>query len=391
MRRPWSGATTSVTVDNAAPTVTLTASGNGAYAKYKAGTFTYTAVFTEAMYTTTAPTLTIGSTTAISGTLTDTSTDKKTFTYSFVVPAYATKAYDGATAYTVTMVGTDLAGNSIGGYSGNSIYLDNTAPTVVYGSYKSSEGTYTAYAKATDTITLKYTPTDLGGLVSTSATVYGATTSLSSGVTSGTEYTAMSGAVASGATAGSAQYSVTVIDEAGNTYSVSNQTSAGSSTVTIDCDAPTPTFTNFYSSNTRTTSDYAISTDTVYLKFTIIDGGAGLNGVASDASAVMYASNQSTDLGASLAYSSGTYTAGCTAGSVSGTIYYKVTTTDKIGNSATTTITNTAASKTVTVDNAAPTVTLTASGNGAYAKYKAGHSRTRRCLPRRCTRRPRRR
>ena len=109
------------TVDTSTPTVSITT--NDPDNTIKPGdNITVTVTFNEAMAS--SPTITIGS--AVSNAAL-TATSSTTFTYS-----WSTSGVSGG-SYTVTVTGTDLAGNTYAGSDSIEITLDGTAPTVTLG------------------------------------------------------------------------------------------------------------------------------------------------------------------------------------------------------------------------------------------------------------------
>ncbi|PWH10025.1 hypothetical protein DEJ39_08430, partial [Bacteroidetes bacterium SCGC AAA795-G10] len=106
------------TVDSSAPTVTITT--NDPDNTIKPGdNITVTVTFNEPMAS--GPRITIGS--AVNN-VALTATNSTTFTYSWSTGSVS------AGSYTVTVTGTDLAGNTYAGSDSIKITLDNTAPTV---------------------------------------------------------------------------------------------------------------------------------------------------------------------------------------------------------------------------------------------------------------------
>ena len=107
------------TIDNTAPTVNITTSDSDNIVKSADSNITVTATFNEAMAT--APRITIGS--AVNNTAL-TATSSTTWTYTWNISSVT----EGS--YTVTVTGTDLAGNAYAGSDKITITLDSTAPTV---------------------------------------------------------------------------------------------------------------------------------------------------------------------------------------------------------------------------------------------------------------------
>ncbi|NBP78991.1 MAG: hypothetical protein EBU62_16060, partial [Proteobacteria bacterium] len=113
-----SGTTESYNLDTTAPTAAVTYSPGRTV---KSGeTLTITATFNEAM--TTAPTIALGGTNTVAATAM-TSTSPTVWTYAHSVAS-------GNGNVTVTLGGTDTAGNSLGTVTGTTFEVDNTAPAV---------------------------------------------------------------------------------------------------------------------------------------------------------------------------------------------------------------------------------------------------------------------
>ncbi|NDE76793.1 MAG: hypothetical protein EB039_12145, partial [Proteobacteria bacterium] len=113
-----SGTTESYNLDTTAPTAAVTYSPSRTV---KSGeTLTITATFNEAM--TTAPTIALGGTNTVAATAM-TSTSTTVWTYAHTVAS-------GNGNVTVTLGGTDTAGNSLGTVTGTTFEVDNTAPAV---------------------------------------------------------------------------------------------------------------------------------------------------------------------------------------------------------------------------------------------------------------------
>ena len=128
------------TIDNTAPTVTLTDTDSDNIVK-DSDTVTITATFNEDMAT--APTIRIGSL------VTDvimTATSSATWTYAWDVPSGS----DGTVSATVS--GTDIAGNAYTGTDSITFTIDNTAPTVTLTDTDSDN-----IVKDSDTVTITAT------------------------------------------------------------------------------------------------------------------------------------------------------------------------------------------------------------------------------------------
>ncbi len=106
------------TVDTSAPTVAITSSDSDNTVKSADSNITVTATFNEAMAT--APTITIGS--SIDN-VALTATSSTTWTYDWDISSVT----EGS--YTVTVTGTDPAGNTYAGNDSITLTVDNTAPT----------------------------------------------------------------------------------------------------------------------------------------------------------------------------------------------------------------------------------------------------------------------
>ncbi|MBU7008349.1 S-layer homology domain-containing protein [Phosphitispora fastidiosa] len=112
--------TLTFTIDNTAPTVTLSDNDADDIVKQNE-TVTITATFSEAI--TNTPTITITNGGVAGAAMTD-SGDSTVWTYDWTVPA-------GNAAATVTAAGTDLAGNAYAGSDTLTFSIDNTAPVLV--------------------------------------------------------------------------------------------------------------------------------------------------------------------------------------------------------------------------------------------------------------------
>ena len=353
--------TKTVTMDTAAPTMKLTFSD--ADNLVKAGSYTYTATFTDAndIDTTTPPKITIGS--MVSGASMAEGANSKVWTYSFVVPDHASTAYDGSNPLSVSVSGTDMAGNAntTTADSVTSVTVDNTAPVVVINTIKGSAND--SYAKEGDAITLNFTATDVNLSANASVTIAGTTTTpeVTSGTAQDVTYT-----VTKDTAEGTVAYSVMATDKAGNSSPAVIAATSGS--VVVDKTGPEVIFTAF-ESDSKTNAAYAKEGDKVTLSFTLSDpnaGGAkgsGASGIASVALGVSGTEATSITRDAS----SGVYTATYTvpAGST-GPVTYSIIAKDALGNTTTVGTLGTTSgatvgevTKTVTMDTAAPTMKLT--------------------------------
>ncbi|MDC1392900.1 Ig-like domain-containing protein, partial [Flavobacteriaceae bacterium] len=128
------------TIDTSAPTVNITTSDSDNTIK-PGDNITVTVTFNEAMAS--GPRITIGS--AVSN-VALTATNSTTFTYSWSTSGVS------AGSYTVTVTGTDLAGNSYAGSDKITIRLDSTAPSVTLANSDSDN-----LIAASDTVTITAT------------------------------------------------------------------------------------------------------------------------------------------------------------------------------------------------------------------------------------------
>ena len=125
------------TVDSSTPTVTITTNDSDNTIK-PGDNITVTVTFNEPMAS--GPSITIGS--AVSN-VALTATSSTTFTYSWSTSGVS------AGSYTVTVTGTDLAGNTYAGSDKITIKLDSTAPTVTLGDTDDDN-----FLAASDTVTI---------------------------------------------------------------------------------------------------------------------------------------------------------------------------------------------------------------------------------------------
>jgi gliding motility-associated-like protein len=148
------------TLDSTAPTVTITSSDSDNTVKSADSNITVTATFNEAMAS--APTITIGS--AVDNVVL-TATSSTTWTYNWDISSIA----EGS--YTVTVTGTDLAGNTYAGTDSITLTVDNTVPGVLLVSDNTDSiigSTGVVSISAYFSETLSATPTlSISGLVST--------------------------------------------------------------------------------------------------------------------------------------------------------------------------------------------------------------------------------
>ncbi|NCA15332.1 MAG: hypothetical protein EBS89_14655, partial [Proteobacteria bacterium] len=141
-----SGTNQSYNLDTTAPTAAVTYSPNRTV---KSGeTLTITATFNEAM--TTAPTIALSGTNTVAATAM-TSTSSTVWTYAHAVAS-------GNGNVTVSLAGTDTAGNSLGTVTGTTFEVDNTAPSVVI-----------AYQEVADAVAPQTTTAPTSGYLSTLA------------------------------------------------------------------------------------------------------------------------------------------------------------------------------------------------------------------------------
>ena len=150
------------TLDTSAPTVNITTSDSDNTIK-PGDNITVTATFNEAMAS--GPRITIGS--AVSN-VALTATNSTTFTYSWSTSGVS------AGSYTVTVTGTDLAGNAYAGSDKITIRLDSTAPSVTLANSDSDKliatsDTVTITASFSEAMTATPTLSISGGLLSSTA------------------------------------------------------------------------------------------------------------------------------------------------------------------------------------------------------------------------------
>ena len=154
------------TLDTSSPTVTITTSDSDNTIK-PGDNITVTVTFNEAMAS--GPRITIGS--AVSN-VALTATNSTTFTYSWSTSGVS------AGSYTVTVTGTDLAGNAYAGSDKTTIRLDSTAPTVTLTNSDSNNliaasDTVTITAIFSEALTTTPTISISGGLLSNVAMLGG--------------------------------------------------------------------------------------------------------------------------------------------------------------------------------------------------------------------------
>ena len=147
------------TLDTSAPTVNITTSDSDNTIK-PGDNITVTVTFNEAMAS--GPRITIGS--AVSN-VALTATNSTTFTYSWSTSGVS------AGSYTVTVTGTDLAGNAYAGSDKITIRLDSTAPSVTLANSDSdnliaASDTVTITATFSEALTTTPTISISGGLLS---------------------------------------------------------------------------------------------------------------------------------------------------------------------------------------------------------------------------------
>ena len=285
-------------IDRTAPTVVLTHSGSDLLVR-DADTETITATFSEAM--TSAPTITLTLSNGTSITAAPLSGNGTTWTYAWNVPAGS----DGTA--TVTVAGSDLAGNAYAGSTNLVFTIDNTAPSApVVTSQTTNDTTPTVAGTA-----------EAGSSVSVviNGVTY-TTTANGSGAWSVDVTTAL--------TSGTYTVSATATDAAGNT------STAGTGNLVVDTTAPSaPVVTS------QTTND---TTPTV----------AGTAEAGSSVSVVINGVTYTTT-----ANGSGAWSVDVTTALTSGTYTVSATATDAAGN------TSTAGTGNLVVDTTAPVVYLT--------------------------------
>ena len=225
------------TIDNTAPTVTLTDTDVDNVVK-DSDNVTITATFNENM--TTAPDISIGS---LVSNVAMTATSSTTWTYVWNVPA----GNDGTV--TATVSGTDIAGNAYVGTDSITFTIDNTAPTVTL-----TDTDVDNVVKDSDNVTITATFNE-DMATAPDISIVGLVTNVAMTATSSTTWTYVWD-VPSGSD-GSVTATVSGTDIAGNAY-----TGTDSITFTIDNTAPTLTLTDTDSDNVVTNSDNVTITAT---------------------------------------------------------------------------------------------------------------------------------
>ncbi|HRY54526.1 MAG TPA: hypothetical protein P5142_07865, partial [Spirochaetia bacterium] len=259
-----SGATTSYTIDNTGPTVTL-ANGHGDTVVRDADTVSFTATFNETLAGT--PTIVID----VPGTGADISTAMggagTVWTYSWNVPTGST--YDGTAA--VSFSASDVAGNPVSGIIGAASFrIDNTPPTAPETPTKGS-----AYINAAETtVTVRVTLPSSGSLAEVDDVLYLrvggssiASRTLTASDLSDGYYDFVLAGTAYGVD-GAKSVTALITDLAGNPSD-----SSGTLNLTKDLQAPT---LSVGAITTSGTAPYAKNGDTITIPFTITEATSGL-------------------------------------------------------------------------------------------------------------------
>jgi hypothetical protein len=213
------------TLDATAPTVTITSSDSDNTVKSADSNITVTATFNESMAS--APTITIGS--AVDNVVL-TATSSTTWTYNWDISSIA----EGS--YTVTVTGTDLAGNTYTGTDSITLIVDNTAPTATL-SDNDADNLLSLSSSVTITAVFNESMSATPTVLISGTSVSGVMTQIS-GTNSYTFNWDLSGSSLNDGT-----YTATVsgTDLAGNAYS-------GTDSITFTLDATAPTIQSIYSS-----------------------------------------------------------------------------------------------------------------------------------------------
>ena len=346
----WSSSgSRTIVIDNTAPTVTLTDDHSDLRVK-DADNVVITATFNDSM--TSAPTISINvadgtdadiSATAMSGSGT-------TWTYTFDVPS----GHDGNA--TVTVAGTNVAGNAYAGSDTIVYIIDNTAPTVSGGiAISGASGVQNNLLNAGDVVSVTATFSENVSVAGTPqlTLVVGTTdrtatyTSGSGGTTLVFTYTIQAGETDSNGISIEANKlalnSGTISDGAGNNATLTHSAVSANSSYMVDTTAPTANFT-------AATDDVGTVTGTLSSGDTTNDTALVLSGTnESGASVKVY--NDSTELGAATV--SGTSWSYSATVADSTTYQFNVTETDLAGNTSSAT-----SNFAITGDTTGPTQTV---------------------------------
>ncbi|HUX39579.1 MAG TPA: hypothetical protein VMV83_00310 [Rectinemataceae bacterium] len=364
-----SGAASEVTVDNIAPTVTslgiMSSNANHAYAKSgDIVTLGFTPNDAHLASTASVAIMDSAGTTsfAANGSVAVTS-GMANSTVSFATPA----GNDGIVKYSIIVF--DLAGNSTTAMSGatSEVTVDNTLPTIT-GLGLTSSNANQAYAKSGDIVTLGFTPNDAHLASTASVAMMDAAgtkafvTNSSVAVTSGMANSTVSFATPAG-NDGFVKYSITVIDLAGNSATV---TSGAATDVRIDNTLPMV----LIGSPSRS---YAKNGTEATYQITLADETALSSKHLTNSDIVLTGSAGTATSGAPMVAVSGSgssYTVTVTAGSAEGTVGVTVKAggaTDAANNGSL----EESSTMSFTVDNTKPTVTI-GSPSASYAKNGTG-------------------
>ena len=369
------GSSSSVTVDNTAPTVTITRNAvtNGSFTSTNDASVSYDLAFNESIVATDFTYLDdINSSTSGLTVTPVLAADGGTSLTDFTL-TYGSITGDGTLSFTLKNNGstpiTDLAGNALtASVVGDDIVIDNTAPTVTITRNSVSSGSFTgtndnsvsfdiAFSTAIDNST--FTAGDIA--INTTNTVSYTGVSLNPDGDN-QNYTFVISGVANDGDLSINIAAASITDAATNGLAAA----ATSSTITVDNTPPTATAVSIVSDN-GTNTDRAIVGDKITLSFTLDDdlySGTLPSVTFKSGGALINDTEVVTSLGA---YQ---YTATYVVSSLDkdGDVTFSIDFTDDAGNAVSTAVTSVTDATSVTVDNVAPTVTITRNAvtNGSF-------------------------
>ena len=280
----------------------------------------------------------------------DTTVAAPSYKYTYTVVSGDT---EGTAGFSISV--TDKAGNETNNVNtittGNNVTVDTTPPTVSPVSIVSSNTNNPSGTLATvgDTITLSFTVNETL-LSDPTVQILGKTATKDTTVAAPSyKYTYT---VVSGDTEGTAGFSISVTDKAGNETNNVNTITTGNN-VTVDTTPPTVSPVSIVSSNTNNPSGtLATVGDTITLSFTVNET------LLSDPTVQILGKTATKDT--TVAAPSYKYTYTVVSGDTEGTAGFSISVTDKAGNETNDVNTITTGNN-VTVDTTPPTMTITAS------------------------------